>query len=258
MSVEIPLLQQNEPAPVAIERRDGASPFVIICDHAGDRIPRTLGTLGLPASELRRHIAWDIGAGAVATRLGALLDAPVVKQVYSRLVIDCNRSPGHPTSIAPRSEATDIQGNLGLSEAEKEQRLQAIFAPYHDAITALLDERQQRGHATILIAQHSFTPVFLNASRIWQAGMLYHLDGRLSHALGALIREEGFVVGDNEPYVLTATSDYSIPFHAEGRDLPYVEIELRQDLITEEKGQADWAKRLARLLPIAAKTAFGI
>jgi predicted N-formylglutamate amidohydrolase len=255
MNIETPLLDRDEPAPVAAEREGGTSPFVIVCDHAGHRIPRVLGSLGLPESELRRHIAWDIGAGAVATRLGALLDAPVVLQRYSRLVIDCNRAPGHETSIAPRSEATEIPGNLDLSDAQKEQRLKTIFAPYHDAIEALLDDRKRRGQETIVIAQHSFTPVFHGVARAWQAGMLYNNDPRLGHALGGLLRDEGFVVGDNEPYVLTSTSDYSIPFHAERRGLPYLEIELRQDLIAEAPGQTEWAERLARLLPIAAKAA---
>ena len=128
-----------------MEREGGASPFFILCDHAGHRIPRALGTLGLPESELSRHIAWDIGAGAVATRLGVLLDAPVVRQTYSRLVIDCNRAPGHETSIALRSEATAIPGNADLSDAQKAERLKTIFVPYHDAIDALLDARQRRG-----------------------------------------------------------------------------------------------------------------
>ncbi|HVA13214.1 MAG TPA: N-formylglutamate amidohydrolase, partial [Stellaceae bacterium] len=95
MSVASPLLTDDEPSPVALDRADGASPFVILCDHAGNRLPRALGTLDLSQDELGRHIAWDIGAGAVAARLGALLDAPVVQQRYSRLVIDCNRAPGH-------------------------------------------------------------------------------------------------------------------------------------------------------------------
>jgi predicted N-formylglutamate amidohydrolase len=255
MNIETPLLDRDEPSPVAMEREGGASPFVILCDHAGHRIPRALGTLGLPESELSRHIAWDIGAGAVATRLGALLDAPVIRQTYSRLVIDCNRAPGHETSIALRSEATTIPGNAGLSDAQKEQRLTSIFAPYHDAIDALLDARQRRGQTNIVIAQHSFTPVFHGVARPWQAGMLYNDDPRLGRALGAALRAEGFVVGDNEPYVLTSTSDYSIPFHAERRGLPYLEIELRQDLIAEEAGQTEWAARIARLLPLAAATA---
>jgi predicted N-formylglutamate amidohydrolase len=247
------LLAPDEPSPVERERDDGASPFVILCDHAGNRLPRALGNLGLADAELSRHIAWDIGAGGVATRLGARLDAVVVRQRYSRLAIDCNRAPDHADSIAERSEATTVPGNIGLDAAARAERRQTIFAPYHDAIAALLNSREKAGRETIVIAQHSFTPVYHGVARPWHAGMLYHRDPRLAHALGDLIRAEGFVVGDNEPYQLSPASDYTIPVHAEARGLAYVEIELRQDLIAGEEGQAEWAERLARLLPIAAR-----
>jgi predicted N-formylglutamate amidohydrolase len=256
MSVLRSLLAPDEPAPVVLDRRDGASPFVILCDHAGNSLPRALGSLGLAERELRRHIAWDIGAGAVAARLGGLLDAAVLRQHYSRLAIDCNRAPDHPDSIVVRSEATTIPGNIGLGVAEKEARRRAIFAPYHDAIDALLDERCNEGRETIVIAQHSFTAVFHGLARPWQAGVLYDRDARLARAVGDLLRAEGFVVGDNEPYRLSPTSDYTIPIHAERRGLPYVEIELRQDLIADGDGQAAWAARLARLLPMAATSLY--
>lgn len=249
------LLDTSEPPPVALERRDGASPFLILCDHAGNRLPRALGTLGLGDADLCRHIAWDIGAGAVAALLGAELDAAVVQQRYSRLAIDCNRVPGHPDSIAERSEATIIPGNIGLGPAEKDARRRAIFAPYHDTIDALLESRCERGRTTIVIAMHSFTPVFHGVGRPWQAGMLYDRDARLAHALRDRLRDEGLVVGDNEPYQLSQTSDYTIPFHAERRGLAYVEIELRQDLVAAAPGQVEWATRLARLLPEAASAA---
>lgn len=257
MTVPPALLDADEPAPLVLERRDGASPFVILCDHAGYRLPRALGSLGLGDADLGRHIAWDIGAGAVATLLGAELEAAVVKQVYSRLAIDCNRAPGHADSVAARSEATDIPGNIGLGPAEKDARRRAIFDPYHDTIDALLEERRTRGRVTIVIAMHSFTPVYHGVARPWQAGMLYDRDPRLARALGDLLRGEGLVVGDNEPYRLSATSDYTIPFHAERRGLAYIEIEVRQDLIAAAPGQVEWATRLARLLPEAARTALG-
>ncbi len=252
---ERPLLDPDEPSPVAIERAGGASPFVILCDHSGCAVPRALVDLGLAAGDLRRHIAWDIGAGGVAVRLGGLLDAVVILQRYSRLVIDCNRAPDHIDSIAERSEATAIPGNTDLSAEAREQRLKAIFMPYHDTIAALLDRREQAGQATIVVAQHSFTPVFHGTPRPWQAGMLFDRDPRIGRALGALLRGEGFIVGDNEPYRLGAEIDYTVPHHAERRGLPYVEIELRQDLVADPAGQVEWAERLARLLPKAAEQA---
>jgi predicted N-formylglutamate amidohydrolase len=256
MTVPGPLLVAGEPPPVVLEREQGASPFIILCDHAGNRLPQALGTLGLPEAELDRHIAWDIGAGAVAARLGGLLDATVVLQRYSRLAVDCNRAPGHPSSIVDYNEATTIPGNTGLDADAKEARRLAIFAPYHDAIDRLLEERGRVGRETIVIALHSFTPVFQGVARPWLAGILYDRDPQLARALMDLLRtENGLVIGDNEPYRLSADDDYTIPFHAERRGLASVEIELRQDLIATEAGQTEWAELLARLLPAAASVA---
>jgi predicted N-formylglutamate amidohydrolase len=247
------LLGPADPAPVSVSRPDGASPFLIICDHAGRAIPAALGSLGLGQADLDRHIAWDIGAAGVSDLLGAALDATVIQQAYSRLVIDCNRAPGHPTSIAPMSEATSIPGNASVSAAEAAQREAEIFQPYHQLIAATLDQRRHAGRATIIIAVHSFTPIFHGVSRVWHAGVLYDRDPALSRALLSLLRDEpGLTVGENEPYQLSQTSDYSIPVHAERRGLAHTELEIRQDLIAREDGQADWAALLARLLPRAA------
>jgi len=240
------LLADGEPPPFSVERERGASPFVLICDHAGRRIPRALGSLGVAESELSRHIAWDIGARGVASRLADLLDAVLIAQTYSRLVIDCNRPLHSPTSIAIRSERTDIPGNRDLSPADAAARAQEIFVPYHERITAELDRRQALSRPTLLISMHSFTPVFHEVARPWHIGMLYNRDTRLAHALLSLIRsEQRWVVGDNEPYSVSDGSDYAIPVHGERRGLPHVEIEIRQDLIADEPGQDEWARLLA-------------
>ncbi|HEV7631721.1 MAG TPA: N-formylglutamate amidohydrolase [Steroidobacteraceae bacterium] len=244
------LLAPEEPAAVQVERVSGGSPFLLICDHAGNRIPRSLASLGLPAAELERHIAWDIGAAAVALRLGELLDATVILQRYSRLVIDCNRPPTSPQSIVTVSERTGIPGNQNLTAEDRARRHAEIFAPYHARITAALDRRQRQGQPTLLLAMHSFTPVFLDAARTWHVGMLYNRDVRLAHALGAALRAEPeLVVGDNQPYAVSDATDYAIPEYGERRGLPHVEIEIRQDLIAAESGAERWASLLARLLP---------
>jgi len=240
------LLADDEPAPFSVECENGKSAFVLICDHAGRRIPRALGTLGVAEAELSRHIAWDIGARGVASRLASQLDAVLIAQTYSRLVIDCNRPLGAPSSIATRSERTDIPGNHDLTAAERSARAEEIFAPYQRRIVEELDRRQSIGRPTLLISMHSFTPVFNDVARPWHIGMLYNRDTRLAHSLLALIRAEGrWVVGDNEPYSVSDGTDYAIPVHGEQRGLPHVEIEIRQDLITDEAGQSEWAKRLA-------------
>jgi predicted N-formylglutamate amidohydrolase len=240
------LLADDEPAPFRVENEAGASPIVVICDHAGRRIPRLLGTLGLPESELGRHIAWDIGALGVASHLSMMLDATLIAQTYSRLVIDCNRPLDAPTSIASRSERTDIPGNLSLTPEEKQARAAEIFAPYHDRITTELDRRQASARPVFLISMHSFTPVYMDAARPWQIGMLYHRDTRLAHAMLARIRADGrWTAGDNEPYSVSDGTDYAIPIHGERRGIPHVEIEVRQDLVAEANGQREWAERIA-------------
>jgi predicted N-formylglutamate amidohydrolase len=243
------LLAPGEPPPVRILRPGGGSDLFLAADHAGRLIPRALGTLGLPQSELGRHIAWDIGIAAVTETLSGLLDATAVLQVYSRLVIDCNRAPDHPTSIPPVSELTAIPGNEGLPEAAREARRQAIFEPYHAAIAGLIDRRMAAGRRTILVAMHSFTPVFKSVARTVEIGVLFHHETPLSRIMLELLRAEGdLAVGANEPYAITGDSDYTVPVHGDGRGLPHVEIEIRQDLIAEPAGQAAWARRMARLL----------
>ncbi|HEY1797647.1 MAG TPA: N-formylglutamate amidohydrolase, partial [Stellaceae bacterium] len=168
----------------------------------------------------------------------------------SRLVIDCNRRPGHPTSIPPVSEVTPIPGNETLSDADRESRRHTIFDPYHAAIAGILDTRTAR--RTILVAMHSFTPMFKDVARAVEVGVLFHHETPLSRLMLELLRAEGnLMVGANEPYAITGTSDYTVPIHGEGRGIPHVEIEIRQDLIGEPAGQQAWAERMARLLTAA-------
>jgi predicted N-formylglutamate amidohydrolase len=250
------LLGADEPPPYIEFGRQGRSNFVILVDHASQRIPRRLGDLGLPPAELQRHIAWDIGALGVARRMAATLDAPLVAQNYSRLVIDSNRDPGVATSIPVLGESIEIPGNIGLSAAEVAARRAEIFDPYHDHIRSLLDERQAAGRTTLLVAQHSMTNVFKGVRREMHAAVLYNRDRRFAGlVLDALRREPGIIVGDNQPYFVSDETDYTIPRHGEARGLPHVEIEIRQDLITDEAGQEEWARRICRVLQ-AAESAF--
>jgi predicted N-formylglutamate amidohydrolase len=253
MSATAPrLLVEGDPAPVRVLRPEGRADFLLTGDHAGRAIPRRLGTLGLPDSERARHIAWDIGIAGVTERLSEALDATAVLQAYSRLVIDCNRQPGLDSSIPTVSEVTAIPGNEGLSEEERDARRREIFAPYHDRIAGLIAARRAGGRRIVVVAMHSFTPVFKGAARQVEIGILYNRDTRLAHTLLDLLRRDGdLAVGDNQPYAVGDLTDYTVPVHAEPRGLPYVEIEIRQDLIADPAGQATWAARLARLLPAA-------
>lgn len=238
------LLGPDDPPPFTVHTPAGRSRFVLLADHGGQAVPRALAQLGLPQTELDRHIGWDIGIAAVARELSARLDAFAIVQSYSRLVIDCNRPLEAATSIALHSDGTQVPGNQGLAPEAARARADEIFTPYHQRIAAELDARER----TIVIALHSFTPIMNGFTRPWHAGVLYQRDPRFSLALkAALEREPGMVVGDNQPYAVSDATDYAIPVHAEKRGLPHVELEIRQDLIGHLAGQREWADRLARL-----------
>jgi predicted N-formylglutamate amidohydrolase len=250
------LLAADEPPPFIESGRQGRSNFVIVVDHASPRIPRRLRDLGLPPSELQRHIAWDIGALAVARQVAASLDAPLVAQNYSRLVIDCNRDPEVPSSIPTLGESIEIPGNIGLSDEEIAARRAEVFDPYHDHVRALLDERLAAGRPTILVAQHSMTNIFKGVRREMHAEVLYNRDRRFAGLVLDMLRRDGeLLIADNEPYFVSDGTDYTIPRHGEARGLPHVEIEIRQDLVSDDAGQADWARRITHALQ-AAEQAF--
>lgn len=243
------LLAEDEPRPWQTAYACSHSPFVILCDHAGMRVPRSLNGLGLHAEQLQRHIGWDIGAAALGLHLAENLQATLVMQPYSRLVIDCNRPPDSAESILSCSDEVPIPGNHQLSADDVALRVDEIFTPYHAQIRHILDRRLQRGQATVLLSLHSFTPVYQGVQRPWHIGLLYNRDERLARALEtALQTEPGLQIGDNEPYSVGDDTDYSIPAYGERRGLPHVGIEIRQDLIADAAGQAQWASRLTRLL----------
>ena len=243
------LLGPNDPPPFVELRPEGRSDFVIVVDHASARIPHGLGTLGLACEELQRHIAWDIGALAVAERVSAALDAPLIAQNYSRLVIDANRDPAVASSIPSVSEHTLIPGNLELSPAACAARHEEIFEPYHARIRALLDKRLAAGRRTILLAQHTMTNVYKGSHRAMHAAVLYNRDRRFAGLLlDALRQDPALVVADNEPYFVSDATDYTVPRHAEARGLPHVELELRQDLVADQAGQRTWAEQLTGAL----------
>ena len=242
------LLGSEDVPPIHEYNAAGRSPFLLICDHYGRLIPRALGNLGLPESELTRHIAWDIGIAGVAERLSVHLGAHLIAQRYSRLVIDCNRPPHAASSIPRISDATTIPGNEGLPREVAELRRAQIFDPYHRRIDEIIDQRLQAGMSTVLVSLHSFTPVYDGFARPWHIGTLYHRDTTLPPLLLKLLRAEADIVaGDNEPYAVSDETDYTIPVHGEARGLMNTGIEIRQDLIAEPAGQNSWADRLANV-----------
>ena len=243
------LLGPADVPPVQEYNAQGRSLYLLTCDHYGRLIPKVLGDLGLEEGELTRHIAWDIGIAGVAETLSQQLDAHLIAQRYSRLVIDCNRPPHVASSIPRISEATTIPGNEGLSREAAALRRREIFDPYHRKIDAIIDQRLRDHRPTVLVALHSFTPVYAGIARPWHIGALYHRDTSLPPLLLKLLRSEpDLVVGDNEPYAVSDETDYTIPLHGEARGLISTGIEIRQDLISDQAGQQQWAERLARIL----------
>ncbi len=252
------LLGVEEPPPFSEWGCEARSSFVIVVDHASRYIPRRLQDLGLPPAELERHIAWDIGSLAVARNVATELDARLIAQNYSRLVIDCNRDPAADSSIVAMSEWTEIPGNRSLSAAEIAARRSEIFEPYHNHLRSVLDKRAAAGRATILIAQHSMTHEFKGERRPMHAAILYNRDRRFAAlVLDQLRADATLTVGDNEPYRVSDATDYTIPRHAEARGLPHVEIEIRQDLIRDATGQRAWAHRIAAALRHAERAFTG-
>src|SRR5580698_2334946 len=228
-----PLLDDPDPPPAVI-REGGSAEFLLIGDHAGNAIPRSLGGLGVSANDLGRHIGWDIGVRALGEALAAELDATFIRQSFSRLVIDCNRDPRSAASIVESSDGTVIPGNVGLDPDAREERRVAIHEPYHQAIAGEIARRRARGPCPVLVALHSFTPALAGVSRPWQLGLLHDVgDTTLSRALFARLKQEAqLCVGDNEPYRMDGT-DYTIPRHAYANDARYLEVEFRQDLLPD-------------------------
>lgn len=243
-----PLLAPDEPPAYGVVNPDGTSPYVLLCEHASPRIPRVLGDLGLKRAEIMRHIGWDIGAQAVALRLAERLDAPLFMTNYSRLVIDCNRPLDNPSLIPAISDGTRIPGNSNLTGAARNARIEALFTPFHAAVSRRLDLRRQAGQRTLVVGVHSFTQRFQGQTRPWSAGVLFDRADSFGNAVIAAFTAAGAAnVVPNEPYVIDQ-NDYTVPVHGNARNLPSALIEMRQDLLSDETGIEKWADYLHRAL----------
>jgi predicted N-formylglutamate amidohydrolase len=243
------LLASDEPPPFEIINAGGSSRAIVTCDHASNRMPRAIGTLGLAPEQLELHVAWDIGAAIMAERLAQILDAPLIRSGYSRLVIDLNRPPASPASIPPQSEVVRVPGNEGVSPEEAKRRADALFHPYHGALGRLLDERIERAKMPVYIAMHSFTPIYFGEARHVEVCVAWRKDDRVARLVLPKLEAEGcWKVVANDPFVITLAGDYGIPYQAEARGLPCVMIELRQDLVGRDEDARAWGERLASII----------
>ncbi|MEQ1712769.1 MAG: N-formylglutamate amidohydrolase, partial [Hyphomicrobium sp.] len=198
--------------------------------------------------ELERHIAYDIGAAGIVRRLSASISAPAILSHYSRLLIDLNRGEDDPTLVMRISDGAIIPGNRHLTGEERTARVRQYYEPYHRAATAVIDRCLASGIPPILVSIHSFTPAWKGVPRPWHASVLWDKDPRLAHALlDGLRAEAGLVIGDNEPYTGVLRGD-TMWRHGTMRGIAHAIIEVRQDLVATDAGQAEWAERFARIL----------
>ena len=250
------LLVAGDPAPFSVFNEKGAAPLLLLCDHASKAVPKALGDLGIPDTELARHIGWDIGGLDAAIELASALDAPLVSSGYSRLVIDCNRWPGGEGSIPEISDGTSVPANHGIAKTEIDARAEACFWPYHREVDRHLDRMTVGGRPIALLVMHSFTPEMNGFKRPWHVGVLWNDDPRLPEPLLAELRQDStLVVGDNEPYSARASYEYTLTAHARPRGLPHCSLEVRQDLIGTSDEARVWARRLAPAIQAAVAAA---
>ncbi len=236
-------LTDGEDHPFLLINGSGSSSIILVCEHASNRLPKALGTLGLSPEQLQMHIAWDIGAEGVARLLSKLLDAPLALQRYSRLAYDCNRHPESPGAIPEISETTVIPGNKNRSAEQKLQRIRDIYRPFHNGLSDFLDLRATEGRKTAIVTLHSFTRLYKGKERSVELGLLHDRDAMM--ALQLLKAFPNIKAALNEPYGPKDGVMHTTALHADARCLHSVMIEIRNDLIVNSRGQEEWAQRLS-------------
>jgi predicted N-formylglutamate amidohydrolase len=242
------LIGPGDPEPYLRVNRLGKAPLLIICDHASNAMPQAMNGLGLRQDALDMHIAYDIGAAAIARRLAEKMDAAAVLAGYSRLLIDANRHTAEPGSIPEISAGVTIPGNQGLSGEARRARAKDFFWPYHHAITDGLQRLLAGCPAPAIFSVHTFTPHMPGEDRPWHIGVLWNRDARMAAPLlDALPRlAPDLTVGDNLPYAGTDVA-YSLNLNAGLAGLPHVAVEIRQDLAGPTETEK-WADILAAAL----------
>ena len=237
-------------ARLCFEAIAGTGRLLFLCDHASNALPAGMDHLGLTPGLFQTHIAYDIGAAETTRALAGAYGAPAILGRWSRLLIDLNRGPDDPTLVMKLSDGSLIPGNRQANEAEVAHRRALFHAPYHRAIGRKIDAIMAEGAAPVLVSMHSFTPVWKNAPRPWEVGVLYDRDTRLAAPLMARLAQAGFTVGDNEPYSGALDGD-TLNIHGTRRGLAHVLIEMRQDLIGAAQEAEAFATRLQPILAAA-------
>jgi predicted N-formylglutamate amidohydrolase len=244
-----PLIKPGDPPPYLTYNNNGAAKVLLVADHAKPYFPAGMNQLGLADWVLERHVTSDIGSDMLTNHLADLLDAPAILAGFSRLIVDPNRKVNDPSAFVEISDGITIPGNLDLSEAQKQLRIQSFFNPYHQAISERLNQFKSNGIVPALISVHTCTPVFAQVVRPWHIGIMWDKDPRIALAMMEKLKlNEAVCFGDNEPYSGRHTHDHTIDFHAEPAGIPHVGIEVRQDLVRTPEGALKWAGILADAL----------
>jgi predicted N-formylglutamate amidohydrolase len=247
------LLSPQEPTPYRVINPLAETPALLVCDHASSRFPEALGDMGLDPFARRCHLAIDIGAGALTERLAESLGVTAVLAQYSRLVVDCNRQLLDPSAFLVFGDGIFVPGNNNLSDADKKQRSDAIYWPYHKVISDQVGRLRSLGPPPLFVSIHSFTPVLNGISRSWEMGVLWDADEEVAKIVIEELRRAGYEVGDNEPYSGKAPQDFTVDHHAEGGSLRHAAIEIRQDLIDDDHGVDEVAEVLHRVFELVAE-----
>lgn len=236
------LLTKSDPSPVNILNGNFDHPLLLVCEHAGQAIPKSLNGLGISNADLDSHIGWDIGAEAVTRGIAEALGAPAVLQRYSRLVIDCNRPPDAPDGIPETSHKIEIPGNRRLKPNARNARRQEIFEPFQHAVSNCFERHPRR----IVLSIHSFNPKLDGTVRPWDVSFLFRKDSETSRYLSDCMHEmhPDLIIGMNEPYQIDNDSDWFVPHHGEAQGVAHSLIEIRNDLIRTPEDQAKWAQNL--------------
>ncbi|MDO5758338.1 MAG: N-formylglutamate amidohydrolase [Rhodobacterales bacterium] len=246
-------LPQTDPV-IEITGADASGAALILCEHAAHDIPARYAGLGLSAEAAISHAAWDPGARDLALDLAKRLNATVIAARVSRLVYDCNRPPDADSAMPQQSELIEVPGNTGLTDAEREERIETVYRPFCAAVSEVIAERQKRGQKTAIITIHSFTPVYYGETRATEIGILHDSDTALAdtilcHAEKASPR----TIHRNQPYGPEHGVTHSLQIHGMAHGLPNVMIEVRNDLLTTPDAVADIAKELSAMLAPALR-----
>jgi predicted N-formylglutamate amidohydrolase len=250
MSKQTGILTAAEGAVVTVENAAGKSPVLLVCEHASMRLPQSLGTLGLSPEALTAHIAWDPGALAVARKLSERFDATLVFQNFSRLVYDCNRPPESPDAMPTVSEIFEIPGNLDIAPAERQARVDEIYLPWQRKLSEVIAARMAGGRETVLVTIHTFTPVYKGVRRDVEIGILHDRDSRLADEMLSRAggQDSGYHIQRNAPYGPEDGVTHTLVEHGLANGLPNVMIEVRNDLVGDEMGQARVSSLLEALV----------